>query len=144
MILCELVVKRWVYLIWLFVFAFVYSFAASVFIREAVIPEVYPQRVNGHLPSDPFYLISIFESCLMWVGLVGLFFWVMRSSQFFLSVPIICSVSVMTIFAMSIPFLGALYRYRYPWWILLIGLGLAACSDLLSRRSVAAKQKRAT
>jgi hypothetical protein len=80
----------------------------------------------------------------MWVGLVGLFFWVMRSSQFSLSVPIICSVSVMTIFAMSIPFLGALYRYRYPWWILLIGLGLAACSDLLSRRSVAAKQKRAT
>jgi hypothetical protein len=42
LILCELVVKRWVYLIWLFVFAFVYSFAASVFIREAVIPEVYP------------------------------------------------------------------------------------------------------
>jgi len=91
-----------------------------------------------------FYLMSIFESCLMWVGLVGLFFWVVRSNQFSLWALIICSFSVMTMFAMSIPFYGALYRYRYPFWILLIGLGLAACSDLLSRRSVAAKQKRVT
>lgn len=88
--------------------------------------------------------MSIFETCLMWVGLVGLFFWVMRCSQCFLWVPIICSVSVMTMYAMAIPFLGALYRYRYPFWILLISLGLAACSDLLNRISVATQRKRET
>ena len=114
------------------------------FFRGVLSPFPWDLALISKPEFSTFYLISIFESSLMWVGLVGLFFWVMKSSQFSLLVPIICSVSVMTIFAMSIPFLGALYRYRYPWWILLIGLGLAACSDLLSRRSVAAKQKRAT
>lgn len=45
--------KRWVYMMWLFAFAFVYSFAASVFIREVLIPEVFPQSLNGHMPGDP-------------------------------------------------------------------------------------------
>lgn len=108
------------------------------------IPESFFRGVLSPVPWDlaaiskpifsVFYAIAITESCLMWVGLVGLFFWTMRFSQVSLWAPIICSVSVMTIFAMSIPFMGALYRYRFPWWILLIGLGLAACSDLLNRR----------
>ncbi len=77
-----------------------------------------------------FYLFAIFESYLLYFGLLGLFLWMVRNRQLSLLVPILCSASVMTAFAMSVPFLGALYRYRYPWWILLIGLGLAALSEL--------------
>ena len=77
-----------------------------------------------------FYLFAIFESYLLYFGLLGLFLWMVRNRQLSLLVPISCSASVMTAFAMSVPFLGALYRYRYPWWILLIGLGLAALSEL--------------
>ena len=111
------------------------------FFRGVLSPAPWDSAMISKPKFSIFYLVAVFESYLMWVGLVGLFFWVMRSSQFSLSVPIICSVSMMTIFAMSIPFMGSLYRYRYPWWILLIGLGLAACSDLLNRRSVAAKKR---
>ena len=81
-----------------------------------------------------FYLFSILESYLMYAGLAGLFLWVLRYRQFSVLVPILCSLSVMTIFAIATPFLGALYRYRYSWWILLIGLGLAALSELRNRR----------
>ena len=80
-----------------------------------------------------FYLCVIFESYLLYFGLLGLFLWMVRNRQLSLLVPILCSASVMTAFAMAVPFLGALYRYRYPWWILLIGLGLAALSDLRNR-----------
>lgn len=35
------------------------------------------------------------------------------------------SNSMMTIYGMAIPFLGALYRYRYPWWMIMLCLGFA-------------------
>ncbi|MDG1144335.1 MAG: hypothetical protein P8N92_06680 [Burkholderiales bacterium] len=210
--------KRWVRMMWLFAFAFAYMFAASVILREIIIPEVFPQSANGHQPGDPsFYDLiakrnvdnlmegkaklsfsphgqtvsgiasfiyayggSIYSlvllNCILHGASVVILFLILRNWFSGLAstvgvMPLLISpymilwfsqinkgswtlfgvllftygfIKFLSLFAMSIPFLGALYRYRYPWWILLIGLGLAACSDLLGRRSVAAKQKRVT
>jgi hypothetical protein len=37
---------------------------------------------------------------------------------------------MMVIYGMANPFFGALYRYRYPWWMIFICLGTAALIEL--------------
>jgi hypothetical protein len=36
----------------------------------------------------------------------------------------------MTVYGAATPFIGALYRYRYPLWMLLICMGIAALLTL--------------
>jgi putative peptidoglycan lipid II flippase len=77
-----------------------------------------------------FYTIVPLEAVLLYVGLIGLVLWIFRSLAWSSLVPIFFSVSVMTAYGMATPFIGALYRYRYPWWILLICISLAASLEL--------------
>ncbi len=78
-----------------------------------------------------FYVVTPFEAMVIYLGIVGIVIWVFRHRQWLLAVPITISLFIMTIYGMTTPFLGALYRYRYPWWMLLICLGVASWGSLI-------------
>lgn len=91
--------------------------------------------IFNHGPSV-FYTITPIEAGMLYVGLVSLFVWLVRSKAWDALVPIGLCVPVMTTYGMATPFLGALYRYRYPWWMLLICLGVAATLVALGRKPI--------
>lgn len=90
--------------------------------------------VSKYGPSF-FYTIAPLEAFLLYAGLVGLCFWILRCRQWTILVPIGMSLGVMSVYAMATPYLGALYRYRYAWWMLVICLGVGASAELLWRNS---------
>ncbi len=79
-----------------------------------------------------FYAITSVEAAIFYIGIVSLLIWIARTRNFSVLVPVAISFFVMTVYGMAIPFIGALYRYRYPWWILLLCLGVAALISLLT------------
>jgi len=82
-----------------------------------------------------FYTIVPLEAALLYLGLVGLCIWLQRRREYSILIPMALSATVMTVYGMSMPFLGALYRYRYPWWMVLICLGLACLMDIYQSKS---------
>jgi putative peptidoglycan lipid II flippase len=78
-----------------------------------------------------FYTITPVEAILLYIGFASLVAWLVWNKAWSVSIPIVLCITVMTIYGMATPFLGALYRYRYPWWILLICLGVAALLTLV-------------
>jgi hypothetical protein len=80
-----------------------------------------------------FYTITPIEAGMLYGGLVAFAFWLLRSCAWSALVPIFLSVSVMTVYGMATPFIGALYRYRYPWWMLLICMGFAALLEVTTK-----------
>lgn len=87
--------------------------------------------VFHHKPSM-FYTITPVEAALLYIGLAGLIIWMVSNQAWSVLIPITVCTSVMTTYGMATPFLGALYRYRYPWWMLLICLGIAAFITILA------------
>lgn len=79
-----------------------------------------------------FYAITSVEAAIFYIGIISFIFWIARTRNFSALVPVTISFFVMTVYGMAIPFIGALYRYRYPWWILLLCLGIAALISLLT------------
>lgn len=88
--------------------------------------------IFNHGPSM-FYTITPVEAILLYIGVSSLLFWAISKHVWSALIPIALSVTVMTIYGMATPFIGALYRYRYPWWILMICMGLAAIITVSSR-----------
>jgi putative peptidoglycan lipid II flippase len=80
--------------------------------------------------ASVFYAITPLETLLAYAGLAGLVFWLWRGGSPGVLVPLLLAMAIMTLYALATPFIGALYRYRYPWWMLLICLGLAALYSL--------------
>lgn len=81
-------------------------------------------------PPSVFYTITSMEAGMMYVGLGGLIIWVYRGGNRSIFIPLMLSASMMTVYGLATPFLGALYRYRFPWWMLMICLGLAALIEV--------------
>ena len=108
------------------------------FLRGALSPAPWHVPLIIEPTFSIFYAVSVLESYLMYLGLGGLGLWVLRTRRWSILTPILCSVSVMTIVAMATPFLGALYRYCYTWWILLVCLGLPAVGELINWKLKAA------
>ena len=52
----------------LFFCAFMYSLITSVLIRESIIPYVYPQSVDGHMPADPYMYHLVAKKMLIFFG----------------------------------------------------------------------------
>jgi putative peptidoglycan lipid II flippase len=77
-----------------------------------------------------FYVITPVEAAILYGGLLGLLCWLFRTRACSALTPIFISVSVMTVYGAATPFIGALYRYRYPLWMLLICMGIAALLTL--------------
>lgn len=81
-----------------------------------------------------FYGIAIIESLLFVVAIISLVIWTMVKNRWVIAIPVAFSAVFIMSYAYTTPFLGALYRYRYPWWQILLCLGLAAFFDLLKSR----------
>jgi hypothetical protein len=88
-----------------------------------------------HRPSV-FYSIASMEAFMVYLGLMGVVAWLAYGGNSSILIPIAMMLPVVNIYGLATPFIGALYRYRYPWWMLLLGLGLAAIIDLWCRRRV--------
>ncbi|MES2803333.1 MAG: hypothetical protein V4654_12635 [Bdellovibrionota bacterium] len=80
------------------------------------------------------YMIAPVEAFCLYLGLLFLLYWIYTEKQFLAIVPIFISFSVMGIYGLSTPFLGSLYRFRYAWWMLLIGLGIGALLTVLQKK----------
>lgn len=77
-----------------------------------------------------FYSITPLEAFLMYLGCFGLVIWLILYKNWNIFIPVSISFFVMSVYGMATPYLGGLYRYRYPWWIILICLGSAALLTL--------------
>lgn len=84
-------------------------------------------------PFSVFYTITSIEASMMYAGLAALAVWIFRSRRRGIFIPLALAASVMTVYGMATPFLGALYRYRFPWWMLTICMGLAALIEICGR-----------
>lgn len=80
-----------------------------------------------------FYTVTPIEAILLYIGFASLVVWLVLNKAWSVSIPIALCTTVMTIYGMATPFIGALYRYRYPWWILLICFGIAAFLTLMGK-----------
>ena len=77
-----------------------------------------------------FYMITSIEALLMYLGFVGLIIYIICHKTWSLFIPISISCTMMVIYGMANPFIGALYRYRFPWWVIVICFGTAALIEL--------------
>lgn len=107
------------------------SAEALGYVPRAVLLGVFspwPDRWGYVFSNGPsvFYTVAPVEAAMLYAGIGSLLFWGARNKAWSLLIPIGLCVAVMAAYAMATPFLGALYRYRYPWWMLLICMGVAA------------------
>jgi hypothetical protein len=84
--------------------------------------------------SSMFYSIIPFEALLLYVGLICIFVWIIKNKKFTLFIPLGYSAIIMTIMAMANPSIAVLYRYRFPWWMLIMCIGVAAGTSLYQTR----------
>jgi hypothetical protein len=82
-----------------------------------------------------FYLVASVETFLLYIFAPCLIWWSTRQRLYLIAIPISISLAVMTLYGMAIPFLGAMYRYRYPWWSIVFALCFAAFISLICNRS---------
>ena len=81
--------------------------------------------------SSVFYIFSTLEMVLFLSSLPLLIYWFLKNYTSSLLIPFLLSSYVITVYAMATPFLGALYRYRYPWWMVMLTLAIAASFTVL-------------
>lgn len=86
-----------------------------------------------HQKSSFFFTITPIEAFVMYFGFVGLIFFTIKYKEWYLLVPIFMAFTMMSIYGISNPFIGVLYRYRYPWWMIMICLGIASLLTLKHR-----------
>lgn len=113
--------------------ALAYLPRAAAYGNFAPWPDRWLYVFNKHLSM--FYLIVPFETLILYLGYIAIFlnFLCQQKKQWTILVPIFISMGVMSIYGMSTPFIGALYRYRYPWWMLMIGLSIISIIQVSSK-----------
>jgi len=93
-------------------------------------PKDWLKRFDGKISF--FYLFASLEAIILYITLPFLLlslFWNWKVTRL---IPVMFSCYMITIIAMATPFIGALYRYRYPWWMLLLCFSLAATLQIVS------------
>lgn len=88
----------------------------------------WPDRWLYSLNQQPsiFYTITSIEAVIMYLGIIGIIIFLIHGKAWLLTIPISLAFMMMIIYGMANPFIGVLYRYRYPWWMIILCLGLAA------------------
>jgi hypothetical protein len=104
--------------------------ALAYFPRAALVGifSPWPNRwfyVITHSPSV-FYATVPIEAAVVYIGLAGLAIWFVIRKAWRILIPLGLSFTVMAVLAMANPSIGVLYRYRYPWWMILLCFGIAA------------------
>ncbi|MCP3940370.1 MAG: hypothetical protein GY710_02675 [Desulfobacteraceae bacterium] len=109
------------------------SMEALCYIPRAFLIGIFTPWPNLWFSNWPsvFYTLVPFEAAGVYIGIMGLIIWLIRRKNCLMLVPIGLSFAMMTIFGMANPHIGTLYRYRYPWWMLILCLGIAAWIDLI-------------
>lgn len=97
----------------------------------APLPARWFTSYDGKISS--FYYFVGLEAILFYVCIVGLCIWIAKTKKWSVFIPLSMSLSIMWAYGATTPFIGALYRYRYPWWMLILSLGMAAWIDLISK-----------
>lgn len=97
----------------------------------APLPDKWFTSYDGKISS--FYYLVGLESMFLYVCFVGLFLWIVKNRNWSVFIPLSMSLSIMWAYGATTPFIGALYRYRYPWWMLILCLGFAAWIDLVRK-----------
>lgn len=100
-------------------------------------PATWFQRPDGRFST--FYSFIPFEAVFVYAGIVGLVVFVIKRQAYGLAVPVSLAICVMTVYGMATPFIGAVYRYRYPFWELLLCFGIAAIWSLMRSRTGTAR-----
>lgn len=107
------------------------AYAPRAFANSVFLPWPTQWRfINSEAPSW-FLVIAPFETALLYIGLVSLVIWSIHNRVLLVLAPVGVSVAIIFAYGLSTPFLGSLYRYRYPWWMFLICLGCGAALELL-------------
>lgn len=95
----------------------------------------YPTTAAPHFGTSTFFTIATLEVAAFALTIPFLIGWLLRDrSNAAVLAPLALSAGVVLIYGMGVPFVGALYRYRYPFWMLVFCIGLAATLDLFDSR----------
>jgi hypothetical protein len=88
------------------------------------------------ISKSAFFTVTPFETGLLLITLPFLVCWLFRQWRSKLSAValIALSASIVVTYGMAIPFIGALYRYRYPYWMLILGFSIAAALAFFQSR----------
>jgi putative peptidoglycan lipid II flippase len=112
-------------------------FPQSFFDAIAYLPRAGVIGIFSPLPStwfyhpgksfSVFYTIASIEVILFYISLTFLFIWALCFNHkiYFLG-PVILCLCVMIVYGLGVPFIGALYRFRYPFWMIVHCSGVAA------------------
>lgn len=101
------------------------------------MPAAWFQRPGGRVSI--FYTVIPVEAALVYVGIIGLVLFVMKSRAYSLMAPVLLAIYTMTVYGMATPFIGGLYRYRYPFWAIILCFGVAAIWSLMEKKREAAR-----
>ena len=84
-----------------------------------------------------FYTIASIEAILFYISFTFLFIWALCFNHkiYFLG-PVILCLCVMIVYGLGVPFIGALYRFRYPFWM------IVHCSGVASLLTICLKYKK--
>lgn len=107
------------------------TFATLRYLPRAVVYGIFspwPDRwfYVFNVRSSIFYVIAPVEAAILYIGLCFLIYWIVSGKRWMALVPVFFAIVVMSVYGLSTPFIGSLYRYRYTWWMLMISMGLGA------------------
>lgn len=74
-----------------------------------------------------FYSMVSVETIVFYLSFAALIFWILLgNSKPLYWVPILLCAGVIGVYGLGVPYVGALYRYRYPFWMIIQCMGMAA------------------
>lgn len=90
----------------------------------------FPWSIVDHfgLKTSTFFTMAPLEVAFFLLTIPFLVGWLFhgRPNRAAVLVPVALSASVVVVYGLGVPFMGALYRYRYPFWMLIFCISLAA------------------
>jgi hypothetical protein len=92
-------------------------------------PSTWFYRPQGRLST--FYFIVAIENIFFYISFAFLIVWLLKfNRRFHFWGPLALCIGVMIVYGIGVPFIGTLYRQRYPFWMIVYCTGLAALLTL--------------
>lgn len=87
-----------------------------------------------------FYSMASMEALILYLALPGFLIWIaMCCRDKLVLIPVALGMWVMLIYGIGVPYIGALYRYRYPFWMIIMSISIAG--SICAIKEVARKLK---
>lgn len=81
-----------------------------------------------------FYTVVSMEMILFYLSFASLFVWLIffcKSPAIYIIIAL--CVCIIGIYGIAVPFVGALYRYRYPFWVIIQSFGICSMIQLVKK-----------